>query len=197
MWSAGCHSRRHGDRLAHPFWANPGSKDARLLSTEHRMTLLSRSVMPLFEYRCSRWPPQRQVAEELDRVQRKIVSVILQLPREPGEDADRYVRRRGRIAARHCRKHGLWSTRWFNRAVKWDQHLARAHNPNIWATKLRSFRDREWFIIRRSMFAPSIASPSSQASCIAGRTETRAYRGCVHCRWHDGIQYARNSQSPL
>ena len=129
---------------------------------------------------------------EVDRIQAKMTSIILQLPRLDGEFAEDYVRRRGRLAARICKEQGLWSHKWFKRAIKWDEHLARPQNSLYWAAALRSYHDYQWFIFRRSLFAPSVASCSSPASATAGRTDTRSGRGKVHTRWHDGIIYARD-----
>ena len=98
-----------------------------------------------------------------------------------------YVRRRGRISARLCNQHGLWSARWFARAARWDAHLDRDRSLQGWAPKLRRFRDREWFVMRWMQLAPS---DGWSASIHAGRTDTRAFLGRVNMRWHDGVQYA-------
>ena len=62
----------------------------------------------------------------------------------------------------------------FERAIKWDEHLARPRNARYWAAKLRSYHDRDWFILRRSSFAPSVAGRESLACSTAGRTDTMA-----------------------
>ena len=63
------------------FWANPASTSARDLSTPQKLALTNRVVLPQLSCRCSRWPPQRQVAFELDHVQQKMTSSLLRLPR--------------------------------------------------------------------------------------------------------------------
>ena len=82
------------------FWANPGSKATLDLSCDARLTLLGRAVLPQLSFRCSRWPPKRQIACEVDQVQQKMIASLLRLPRLTGEDAPDYVRRRGRLARR-------------------------------------------------------------------------------------------------
>ena len=42
---------------------------------------------------------------------------------------------------------------------------------------------------RRAALAPSVLTV---VSIRAARTGTRAVRGKVHARWHDGIEYARD-----
>ena len=170
------------------FWANPGSKNARPLDTTKRLMLLDKAVAPQLDYRCSRWPPQRAVAHELDGVHRKMVASLMRVPRYPCEDVGDFVRRRGRVAAHHCRSSGRWSKRWFKRASDWNQHLERPRNRCSWSAKLLHYMDREWFIQRRISLLPT--DTGSQSS-LAGRTNARARRGPVHARWHDGIELAK------
>ena len=137
---------------------------------------MQRAVRPRLDFRCSRWPPQRQIAAEADNLQQKMLSCMLRLPRLDGETPEAYVRRRGRIARRHCHQQGSWSARWFKRAVAWDHHLGRPRNSDTWSAKLRDFRGKAWLQERRALFG--------------GRTATRAIHGKVQMRWHDGIDYA-------
>ena len=173
------------------FWSNPGARDARHLSLENRFHLLKRAVTPQFLFRCSRWPPQQQIAKELDSVQRKMAATIINTSRLPGEHVADYCRRRGRIAARKCKQEGLWSTQWLQRAMRWDEHLARQRNSGTWSARLRTFRDRDWFSQRRTSLLPQSMSIASPSSSLAGRTGTRAGQAKVNMRWHDGIHMAR------
>ena len=164
------------------FWANPGANSARHLERAERLSLMQRAVLPLMSFRCSRWPPQRQIACEVDTLQQKMTASLLRLPRDPGELPEDYVRRRGRLARKICSEHGLWSQHWYTRARHWDEHLARPRNSNSWSSKLRNYRGKEWLIERRAQF--------SSASLLAGRTGTRSFQGKVQVRWHDGIDFA-------
>ena len=174
------------------FWANPGSKSARGLSAAYRLSLMNRAVLPQLSFRCSRWPPQRQIAIELDHIQQKMTPTLLRIPRNEGEELDSFVRRRGRAARKCALGQGLWSQHWFGRSVRWDDHLSRPSNFHTWAAKLREYHGKEWLIDRRASFAPSTASRESTASATAGRTGTRSVHGKVHMRWHDGIDFARS-----
>ena len=52
--------------------------------------------------------------------------------------------------------------------------------------------DQEWFVQRRLSNLPSDSrARDGRGSIHSGRTDTRAARGKVHMRWHDGIRYAR------
>ena len=174
------------------FWSNSGSKDADNFNVEAKLNLLSRSVMPQMDFRSSRWPPQKQIATEIDRTQRKMTAAIVTIPHNEYESSCEFVRRRGRAAAKLCNEHGLWSKRWFGRASRWDDHLNQYRNHLSWPAKLRQFKDRTWFIFQRSQFTPVSTGPFSNFSATAGRTDTRAVRGYVHMRWHDGIIYSRS-----
>ena len=117
-----------------------------------RESSVAKESGPQLDFRCSRWAPQKQIATEVDRLQAKMTATLLRLPYVEGERPEDYVRRRGRLAKRLSRKHGLWSERWFQRATKWDEHLARPRNARYWAAKLRCYHDRDWFVLRRSSF---------------------------------------------
>ena len=173
------------------FWANPGAQNANDLPSAARLALLGRAVLPQLDFRCSRWPPQRQIACEVDQLQQKMVASLLRLPRLDGEEAPEYVRRRGRVARRITSANGPWSCKWFRRAVLWDEHLARPQNHHSWPARLREFRGKQWLIDRRASLAPAASSHNSSHSVLAGRTCTRSFRGKVNTRWHDGIDLAR------
>ena len=164
------------------------SGDAVALDTRARNKLLEKSVAPQLDYRCSRWPPQRTISLELEALQRRMVATILRIPQIPGETAADYVKRRGHVAGRHCRQTGMWSSRWFKRAQDWNAHLERPRNRHSWPARLIHYMDSEWLIQRRLLFLPA---NSENRSCLAGRTDTRAMRGCVNMRWHDEIAYCK------
>ena len=170
------------------FWANPGSNAARHLSRASNLALMSRAVLPQLNFRCSRWPPQKQVRLEVDQLQQKMTASLVRLPRLIGEDAEAYVRRRGREARRINTEQGMWSNHWFSRCLRWDAHLARPRNFNSWPAQLRDYRGKQWLMDRRASFVSS----DSSSSILAGRTGTRAARGKVHTRWHDGVDLARS-----
>jgi hypothetical protein len=171
------------------YWGNSGSRDAAHLGASCKAFLMNRAVLPQLSFRCSRWPPQQQIAGEVDRMQQKMTASALRLPFQVGEDVDSYVRRRGRIARKLCHKVGSWSSHWFTRAQRWDEHLARSRNANTWAARLREYHGKQWLMDKRAQLAPP---GSSAVSTLAGRTGTRALPGKVQMRWHDGIDFARS-----
>ena len=144
------------------------------MPAESKFALMNRVCTPALSYRCSRWPPQPTIAQELDRVQRKMVAVLLRTPRRPDERLDSYFRRRRREAASVCHRLGPWSDLWLKRAQEWDAHIIRAHNPYSWPSLLKRFHDAEWLEDQRML------------SNMQG-TSTRTSPGRPHMRWDEGI----------
>ena len=172
------------------FWGNAGSPDAKKASQNQKLKLLERAVVSVASYRWSRWPPQKSIANELDRIQTKMFAIVLNVRPRPGEDLFKWNRRRFKHAASFV-KSRLWSYRWFDRALRWDEHIER--HPEFFVSCLRSWRGREWLIERRAENMPILARVASRLSIHAGLTRTRASAGCVQKRWHDGVDYARQT----
>eukprot|EP00969_Alexandrium_andersonii_P064360 2834930-Alexandrium_andersonii.AAC.1 len=93
------------------FWATAGLKSRAQLPLYAKLRLLSRSVLPILDFRSSKWPPQQMVAREMDQLQRKMVSILMAVRPLPLEDPVAYKRRRHRLASNQCRRVGLWSHR--------------------------------------------------------------------------------------
>ena len=151
------------------FWANCGAAGAQKLPMAFRLRLLLRSVVPIFDFRCSRWPPQATIAKEVDALQRKMMAILLRTTPLPQESFEQFSRRRGRAAGSLCVEVGLWSKRWFQRAITWDAHVRRARNSHLWSASLLDFRGRQFLAERRAFHN--------------GRTATRTSPGFPCRRW--------------
>jgi len=163
------------------FWANVSAAGSMKLPLPLRLKLLLRAVMPILDFKCSRWPPQRQIANELDSVQRKMVAILLRLTPADGETREQFTRRRGRAARQLCLQGGLWSQRWFRRTLDWDTHVRRERNGFTWSAKLVDYRAADYLAQRRAFHH--------------GRTASRSQPGYVSRRWHDGIAFARSQKT--
>ena len=164
------------------FWANFGNRRARALRLPEKIRLLERAVTPGYRFKCTRWPPQRNIALEFDKVQNKMVAVLMRVPRLPGEPAHEYVRRRNHAASCQTRAVGKWSDTWYKRVVNWKDHLERPRNAHSWPAQLLHYRGEG--------FLQQTRVDNNSASALAGSTRTRAMRGIVHTRWHDGANLA-------
>ena len=181
------------------FWANAGSASIRHTDSPLKMRLIDRAVTCIAAYRWSRWAPQRQLAKDIDRVQAKMYIIVKNLRPRPGEDLIAWNRRRWKHAAKDVKSQGSWSSRWFNRSLRWDEHIER--HPEFIVSPLRVWRGSDWLVERRQELLPALpaifSAGSYSRSSFAGRTGTRASSGCVHKRWHDGIDYAKQlGESP-
>ena len=154
---------------------------------EMKLNLLDRTVRPIASYRMSRWPFQVHAAKRIDRTQTKMIRTLMREKVQAGDDPAAFVLRRNRAAAGVARRRGLWSAVWKRRVIEWNDHLGRERNRNSWAAKTLIFHGSEWLQERRRMHATG-----SSSSLLAGRTCTRATRGIVHRRWHDGVDAARS-----
>ena len=157
-----------------------------------KMGCLMRAVKPIISYRCSLWPPQRQIGNEVDALQRKMVAIACPLRRAPGEESDQFARRRGRHASRVAKDAGLWSLHWFDRALAWDDHVQRNHSGCSWNRSLCAFHDSSWLQARRSVFAAVTWMRVNAWTPFAGRTATRAVSGKVQPRWQEAVLKVRN-----
>ena len=165
------------------FWGNLRPVTSQGLALPAKLQLLNRSARPCLDYRASRWPPQLQIAKEVDGMQRRMVALIMRLPRREGESPEEFFRRRARSAGKACSDCGTWSQRWFRRSIAWDEHLRRDRNSTSWPAQLLEYHGGTWLAAQRLM--------RRSPSVFAGWTGTRASSGKVHMRWHDGIELAQ------
>ena len=161
------------------FGCNSGAAGAKKLSVAFRLKLLFRAVVPIFDFKCSRWPPQASIAAEVDTLQRKMTAILLRLSPMPGEDVQQFVRRRGRAARALCTEHGWWSKRWFKRTVAWDAPVERENKQFSWSGNLVEYRGQRYLAERRAFHN--------------GRTVTRTSSGFPCRQWHDGVAFIRES----
>ena len=83
------------------FWANVGSSCLKPFALKLRLKRLDTFVFPVISYRMARWPYQITAAKRLDALQRKMISILLNLKTNPEDTPEIFSRRRGRIAAKH------------------------------------------------------------------------------------------------
>jgi hypothetical protein len=174
------------------FFANFAGAEIKKAPLSSKIACLDRAVKPMMTYRCSLWAPQRQIGNELDALQRKMISISCPIHRVPGEDSDHFARRRGRHASGVAKDAGLWSKHWFGRALAWDEHVQRNRSGCRWNSSLRAFHDSSWLQERRSFFAAISSSRVNAWTSLAGRTATRAAAGKVQPRWQEAVQKVRD-----
>jgi len=162
------------------FWGNAGSKAAKTLGRQRLATLIVRSVQPLFEFQCARWPAQITYLNKLDTLQRKMIASAFGLRKSPAETMEQHNRRSCRIAAPYIAT--PWSHVWCKRMKTWSDHMAR--HPTLWPARISSLQDAEWLQVRRIL--------CGSQSMFAGPTRTRAERGKVERRWQEGLDIGQS-----
>ena len=130
---------------------------------------------------------QDTYAASLDRIQRRMISALMQIKPAPHEGLDAFVKRRHIISGKVATKSGRWSHMWAQSIGKWNDHVQRKHDPKTWSAPLLEWHGPEWLQLQRL-----IASSSTQES----RTNTRVYRGKVHRRWSEGLSKAVTMPDP-
>ena len=94
------------------------------------------------------------------------------------------------VAGAELRRHTVgFQETGLERVADWHDHLERPRNAHAWPAKTLHHMDREWLMRRR---ASLLSDNRSSGSCTAGRTNTRAFPGCVHMRWDDGVEFGRS-----
>jgi len=163
------------------FWANCCTSIR--LSPDAKFKLLSRSVQSVISYRLSRWPPSKYYMEQLEAMQRKMMTTIAHTRPLIGETWDAYHVRRSVIIRELFERNGSWVDFWIQRWQSWDAHLQR--HPELPASKLLTYRNAAWLRAQRSTFAPTFAISSRSWTSAAGRTATRAAPGFIAKRWSE------------
>lgn len=168
-------------------WRNLKRRRSMLLPQQARIRIVERAILPVAQYRWTRWSPTPALAAHVDKIQRHMLTSCVICPPIPEESANTYVRRRGRIVTAAQNKVGKWSERLYSRVVKWAEHVDRdtAHPAHM----LAKWHDEEWLQKKRLALLPM--QSASQFGLLAGRTGTRRAAGIVHTKWEAGVRFAK------
>jgi hypothetical protein len=169
------------------FFAKFKRSKLRFLEDDQIADEVNRHLTPVVAYRFPAWPFQKTLASKLDQLQAKIIAAASAIEVLPDEDQTEFRKRRMRVAHALAEVSGKWSLRWASAVVTWDAHIARNTCGLLWAAALRKVRDARYLQDRRRSFLPKFSVRAGGWSELAGRTDTRATRGSVSIRFHDGL----------
>ena len=190
------------------FFKNLRQKGWRKLGIRRRFKLLSRTVKAVALRALSAWAPTPHYVDQLNKLQRKMASKVLNLFRYPGLEWRAFRSWESRVASRHVEEvaGGWWAQEWMSRSLAWNNHLKRdwqqqrrflelprstlccpsSFVTNLsWAAALVHYHDEDWFDARRIFWV------RHDGLRVASRTGTRSAPGHVHMRWHDRINYCK------
>ena len=159
------------------FFGNCSSYDAKKLPIKCRLQLLRRAVVPILRFRWTRWPFTITRARQLDRLQRRMLSIVIAMRPLASEDCLSFIRRRNRAVSSLQRSTGVWSTQWAQGLVGWDDHLQRDRNFNTWSAHLRHLLTPEYLERRRLL--------------NGRRPATRNRSGWICARWFEQVNKAK------
>ena len=151
-----------------------------------KMRFLNSCIASIPAFRWPRWPYQTTYAAALDSQQRHMISVLMQTKPQSHETFEAYVKRRHTFSGRLASKHGRWSQLWAQSVRKWNDHVARRHDPDCWSGPILDWHDESWLAMQRSL-----ASSDGES-----RTGTTVYKEKVHKRWSESISLAALVPNP-
>ena len=183
------------------FFANVRCRYWTKLGVNRRLRILARAIKPLLTFHCAAWPPQSQIAQEMDRLQRRMTSAAIGLRPIPLETPAQFRRRVGREASRFIDQQ-WWSHSWFNSVISWHEHLFRD-----WNVQRKFFEDAISPELLSSSFAwapvivqhwgmhwveqHSVYSENNARSVQVSRLFRRACAGHVHARWAEAVEWVK------
>ena len=138
---------------------------------------IQRFDLPFLRYRFPRWTFYKSLALKLDRVQRRMILIVLATKLIEGEDLSVFYRRRAKLATAEQKSQRAWSEVWAGCVVSWGAHVLRNSGNAFFVAQLNGVMGSSELSQRRSL-----------NSC---RPCTRTSPGIIVRRWWDGVD---NSQ---
>ena len=165
------------------FYGNlrPSLKNA---SKETKIRFLRTCVCSISKFRWPRWPFTRTLADKLDACQRRFLYNLFPMSPYPHEMMQDFFARRHRAASRLACSSGKWSKLWARDVLSWHAHVQRGHDTHAWSPHVLNWRGHNWLRTQRLW----------NSAVGESRTNTRAYRGHVHRRWQDGVEFIASHQ---
>ena len=118
----------------------------------------------------------------VDKLQRKVVGILLDIRRLPHEDWKAFRARRASSLRRHIDFEDRWSTFVARRIASWNAHARRNHAES-WPGYLLSYRDSDFFAQLR-------------AASSGTNIDTRLRPGKPCTRYFEGVRLAMEHLGP-
>ena len=164
--------------MSKAFFANL-SPGLRTSSMATKLRFLRSCICTIAKFRWARWPYTVTLASKLDASQRRFLYSLFPISPASNESLEDFFARRHRTAARLASSTGKWSDMWAADLSSWHSHVVRAHDTHAWSPHILKWRGHDWLRLQRLW----------HSSVGESRTNTRAYRGCVHRRWEEGLEH--------
>ena len=186
------------------FYCNVRCRGWAKLGLKRRLTLLSRSVQPVFQWGVSCWGPTPHFVDDLNSLQRNMVAKALNIIPTPFETPATFNKRRFKTASHYIENHlKWWGQMWMRSTIAWHEHVQRDVREQTefyttlsqdrclsklsWVAPLSVYHAAEWLDDRRTI---ETRRCSAGFPAFSSRTQTRVVRGHISMRWHDRVSYA-------
>ena len=158
------------------FWCCVNCKKAQRISSALRVAQLERCVLLVLAFRWSRWPYTTSTAQQLDRLQRRMLQIIFRPRMSASETPEQFRQRTAKFISSVQNSCIKWSIKCALAVCYWATHLLRNTNGGSWAARLLDVRSSSELTFRRST--------------NGHRPGTRQLPGFTSRRWTDGVQRA-------
>ena len=158
------------------FWANIGKPDFRAFQLGMKLCRLKALVFPVINFRLSRWPFSASKAKQLDRTQRKMVGVLVNVCIKADESRESFWRRRNALVSACIPRNDKWSVVWAKRVKTWSDHVDRNSCGACWASNIAQFCTPVDLSVRRTL--------------NYNRPAVRAVAGFTSLRWYESVSRA-------
>ena len=118
--------------LGRSFDANAGLQGNRRLPLRLKLQLLQRATLPYVDGHAVRWPYTKKRARQLDQVQRRMLTGLVQIKACDYVTTAEFSKLRNSAVTTLQKEMGRWSVRWAPRMVSWGEHLRRERNSWCW-----------------------------------------------------------------
>ena len=159
------------------FWRFVRKAGVSALSTALRLRQINMCVAPIILFRAPRWAFTLSNAERLNRMQRKMLRIVLPIRVIASETPESFARRSGRIVSHVRRMVAPWGALWACRVISWAGHALRDTKGLCWSASILDVR--------------SSAELSARRSLNSNRPEARKQGGWSNRRWTDGVGSAQ------
>ena len=111
--------------------------------------MMNRTVKPVLSFRNTRWAWTATLAQEQNRIQRRMLAQFSNLKHLPLQSPAKYTRLGLRAVSSLAREQGAWGLLHAQRVVDWAAHLERPRNGNSLAAILYAWHGSDWLNARR------------------------------------------------
>ena len=164
------------------FWGNIGRPSFSRLSFSLKMRRLKSLIFPIINFRLTRWPYTHSRGAQLDRIQRQMVGICLNLRKVSDETFEVLSRRKNARISLVIEQKTRWSYVWCTRIVVWHAHVITNTAAACLSARIHDVRSTSELEQRRS-------ENHNRPAC-------RCFAGFSSVRWYDCVGICERHIAP-